>query len=213
MKLRVLVLALCLALPAVPAAAQFYSWGSEPAGSRWYQIKTQDYKVIYPEGLDSLARVYATLLEQVKEPLSVTSGFLPNQNFKWRMPVILHPWEVNSNGMVGWAPKRMELLTTPIAQAPLPQNWPEHLAIHESRHVCQTQYVNARPYHIWDVLLGEIGSGALAAIYCGPVFYEGDAVAAETELSLTGRGRNASFLEYYRVCFSQGDFRNWWRWR
>lgn len=213
MKLRVLTLALALAFPALPAAAQFYSWGSEPAGTCWRQILTPDYKVIYPEGLDSLARVYATLLEQVKEPLSITSGYRPNEKFNWRMPVILHPWEVNTNGMVGWAPKRMELLTTPIAQAPLPQGWPEHLAIHESRHVSQTQYVNDKPYHIWDILFGELGSAALAAIYCGPAFFEGDAVAAETELSRSGRGRNAAFLEYYRVSLAQGDYRNWWRWR
>ena len=213
MKLRVLALALALAFPALPAAAQFYSWGGEPVGQRWYQIKTDDYKVIYPEGLDSLARVYATLLEQVKDPLAVTSGYRPNQMFSKRFPVVLHPWDLHANGMVAWTPKRMELFTTPSAQAPLPQTWAEHLVIHESRHVAQLQYVGEKPYRFWNYLIGQLGGGALAALYCGPAFDEGDAVAGETELTPTGRGRDADFLEYFRVSFAQGDYRDWWRWR
>ena len=213
MRLRGLVLSLCLALASLPAAAQFYNWGSEPVGARWYQLKTQDYKVIYPEGLDSLARVYASLLEQVKEPLSVTSGYRPNQMYRKQLPVVLHPWDLYTNGMVAWTPKRMELFTTPSAQAPLPHPWAEHLTIHESRHVAQMQYVAEKPYRFWNVLMGQLSAGALAALYCGPAFDEGDAVAAETELSASGRGRSAAFLEYFRVAFAQGDFRDWGRWR
>ena len=159
MRLRGLVLSLCLALASLPAAAQFYNWGSEPVGARWYQLKTQDYKVIYPEGLDSLARVYASLLEQVKEPLSVTSGYRPNQMYRKQLPVVLHPWDLYSNGMVAWTPKRMELFTTPSAQAPLPHPWAEHLTIHESRHVAQMQYVAEKPYRFWNVLLGQLSAG------------------------------------------------------
>jgi hypothetical protein len=42
---------------------------------------------------------------------------------------------------------------------------------------------------------------------------EGDAVIAETELTNSGRGRVASFLEYYRLSFLQNKHRNWDKWR
>ena len=164
MKRRGLTVALSLALSVLPASAQFYNWGSEPAGIRWYQLTTPDYNVLYPEGLDSLARVYARLLEQVKEPVGATAGFTPNQMYRKQLPVVLHPWEVSSNGMVAWTPKRMELLTTPLARHPLPHSWEEHLVVHESRHVAQMQYVAAPPYKFWNVLIGQLSAGALSAL-------------------------------------------------
>ena len=97
---RISVLLLTVLLSVVPAAAQFYTAGNEPAGVRWRQITTQDYKLIYPEGLDSLARVYASNLERVKIPVGTTAGYTPNRCFKKPLPVILHPWETASNGMV-----------------------------------------------------------------------------------------------------------------
>ena len=209
---RIVSFALGLML-ALPAAAQFYSLGSEPAGNSWRHIVTQDYDVIYPSGLDSLAQVYAKTLEAVKYPVSVTAGYKPNQLYRKPMPVVLHPWTAHSNGMVAWTPRRVELLTTPPAYAPLAQPWEDHLISHESRHISQMQYVHARPYRVAEWLLGELTAGALSALYAGPSFFEGDAVAAETELGPAGRGRNAEFLEYYRVAFAEGDTRNFWRWR
>lgn len=213
MSRRVLTIALAVLLNALPAAAQFYVDGNEPAAVRWYRIDTPDYKVIYPKGMDSLAVVYARLLEQIKQPVGATAGFVPNQNYRRPMPVILHPWTASANGMVTWTPKRMELYTTPDFSAPLPSPWEEHLVTHESRHVAQMQFMNAKPYKPYGWVLGQLFSGAAAVIYCGPAFYEGDAVAAETELTPSGRGRNAAFLEYYRCAFDDGDMRDWWQWR
>ena len=115
-RLLSLVAAIFLALP---AAAQFYSLGSEPAGVKWYHLRTADFDVIYPKGLDSLARVYASTLERYKMPVGATAGYYPNQLYSKRLPVILHPWTANSNGMVAWTPRRMELLTTPTSVAPM----------------------------------------------------------------------------------------------
>ncbi|MBR4826276.1 MAG: hypothetical protein IKZ91_00125 [Bacteroidales bacterium] len=211
--MRRLVLAFALLLASIPAAAQFYSYGNEPVWTRWRQITTPDYKVVYPEGLDSLARVYADLLERVKRPVGATAGYSPNQEYRKPFPVILHPGTASANGMVAWTPRRMELLTTPTYRGPEPTPWPEHLVVHESRHVAQMQFVNARPYRPYRVIIGDLLAGAVSSVYAGSTFYEGDAVAAETELTATGRGRSASFLEYYRAAFREGDMRNYWQWR
>lgn len=193
--------------------AQFYTSGNEPAGLRWRTYTTEDYKLVFPEGLDSLALVYARTLEIVKKPVGATAGFVPNANYKKPLPVILHPYTANANGMVAWTPRRMELLTTPQSQAPLPCPWELHLAIHESRHVAQMQYVHEKPYRPFRWFTGDLFAAAASVLYCGPAFFEGDAVVAETELTSSGRGRTADFLEYYRASFADGDYRNYWRWR
>lgn len=209
---RISVLLLTVLLSVVPAAAQLYTAGNEPGGVRWRQITTQSYKVVYPEGLDSLARVYAANLEKAKIPVGTTAGYTPNQFYKKPLPVILHPWESLANGMVMWTPKRMELLTTPEFQGYVSTPWDQHLAIHESRHVSQMQAGCDTLYRGWNIALGQLFQGAMAMMYSGLPFLEGDAVVAETELTGSGRGRNAEFLEYYRVAFREGDERDWYQW-
>lgn len=213
MKDRLLTTALACILTALPSAAQFYSLGSEPASVRWNYLETPTYKVIYPAGLDSLAGVYALRLEQAAELVGGSAGFRPNQSFSRRMPVVLHAHTAYSNGMVSWAPRRMELMTMPDPDFPEPTPWETQLAIHESRHAAQMQYTASRPFRGWRIISGQLVSGALAALYCGPSFFEGDAVVAETALTRGGRGRTADFLEYFRVSFAEGSYRDYWRWR
>ena len=211
---RKLVVIACLALSAVPAArGQFYPGGGEATSVRWETISTQDYRVIYPRGLDSLARVYAMELEKCKLPVSGSIGYAPNQGFKRPSPVILHPDTTLANGSVTWTPHRMELNTTPEAYNPEPTPWPRQLAVHESRHLAQMQFVRDRKHRVLNALTGELWGGLLAALYGGPDFFEGDAVLAETALSYAGRGRSADFLEYYRACFAEGEMRDYYKWR
>ena len=198
---------------ALPAAAQFHVMGEDPGGVHWNSIETPTYRVIYPRGLDSLGRAYAIALERAAGPVGATVGARPNAAYKTRMPVILHPFTAYSNGQVTWTPRRMELLTTPDAFADEATPWMTQLAIHESRHVAQMQAMAQPPFRWLNVLTGQGGTGLLAAVYGGPAFFEGDAVAAETALTRGGRGRSAAFLEYYRVSFAAGDFRDYWRWR
>ena len=210
---RKLLPLLAALLATVPAAAQFHSMGEDPGGLRWNFIETPTYRVIYPRGLDSLGRAYAIALERAAGPVGASIGARPNAAYGNRMPVILHPFTAYSNGQVTWAPRRMDLLTTPDAFADDATPWMTQLAIHESRHVAQMQPVAQKPFRWLNFLTGQGGTGLLAAIYGGPAFFEGDAVATETALTRGGRGRTASFLEYYRVSFAAGDFRDYWRWR
>ncbi|MCR5351742.1 MAG: hypothetical protein K6E35_04540, partial [Bacteroidales bacterium] len=196
-----------------PASAQFHTLGDDPGGLRWNSIETPTYRVIYPRGLDSLGRAYAVALERAAGAVGSSIGARPNAAYGKPMPVILHPFTAYSNGQVTWTPRRMELLTTPDAAPDESTPWMTQLAIHESRHVAQMQGVAGKPFRWLNVLSGQLGTGALAAVYGGPAFFEGDAVTAETSLTRGGRGRTASFLEYYRVSFAAGDWRDFWRWR
>lgn len=197
----------------LPLRAQFFMNGSDPASVRWSQINTADYRIVYPRGMDSLARKYALNLERVKLSVGKTAGYIPNEKYSNRMPVILHTQNRVPNGMVVWAPRRMELYTTPEALGGVPMDWSQQLVIHESRHVAQLQYLNDYWLKPYGWLSGQLIPGILTTIFCGPAFFEGDAVSAETALTPSGRGRAADFLGYYRVSFLAGERRDFWKWR
>ena len=108
-------------LPMV-ADAQFYVTGDDPGRLRWYSMDTDNFRIIYPEGNDSLAKVYGGNLEKYRLPVSRTSGYFPGGPGKFRMPVVLHTWNT-SNGSVAWAPKRMDLFTVPSAYDPEALPW------------------------------------------------------------------------------------------
>ncbi len=193
--------------------AQIYTSGENPAGVRWRQLTTDNFRIIFPDGLDSLARIYATQLETWRGPIGQSIGFTPNCRYRRPIPVVLQSYKADNNGMVSWLPRRMELYTVPDAYSPGALPSETELAIHEGRHVAQMQLGRTGIFRPLGWLTGEISTGASAALYGGPVFLEGDAVVAETALTSAGRGRTADFLEYMRVSFGSGDYRNFYRWR
>ena len=194
------------------ASAQFYVTGDDPGHLKWYSINTDSYEVIYPEGADSLAKVYAGKLEKFKIPVSRTSGYITGEGDGKLMPVVLHAYNT-SNGSVAWAPKRMDLFTVPSAYSPEPFPWSTMLSVHESRHVTQMQFgmTGNLKYCTW--IFGEMFNILASLLYPGMAMIEGDAVIAETALTNSGRGRTADFLNYYRVAFDNGDTRSWEQWR
>ena len=109
--LRAFLLAAGL-LAGTAASAQFYQNGSDPFG-RWYTIGTEHFRVVYPEGLDSLARAYVIDLEKWRPLVGQSAGVAPGELQWGRTPVILHPHYPYSNGSVAWAPHRMDLYTHP----------------------------------------------------------------------------------------------------
>ena len=113
MKIRILLIAMILLLASSQARGQFYSDGCDPGSLKWSSVETATYRIIYPRGLDSLARVYAANLENCADAVGWSIGYRPNSSYKKKMPVVLHPYNVSSNGLVTWAPRRLELITTP----------------------------------------------------------------------------------------------------
>lgn len=210
--LRNLTAAAVLCLMPQALSAQFFLGGDDPASARWYSIESPNCRIIYPEGLDSTARSYAMELEKYRLPVSRSVNYIPGEMTRTKMPVVLHPYSALSNGSVAWAPKRMDFYTTPSAYAPEPMPWTTMLAIHESRHVAQMQFGLSHCFRPFYYIFGEMFNGALAGIYPDKWLLEGDAVVAETALSRSGRGRVSDFMNYYRIAFDAGDFRNADRW-
>ena len=183
-----------LLLAVFPARAQLFSSGDDPGGVKWNTISSEHFRLIYPAGNDSLALRYGLTLERYLEPVGASIGYRPNAQYRRPMPVILHAHTARANGSVVWAPRRMDLFTRPQSLSPEPLEWITELAVHESRHVAQMQFARDRGFGVFSAVTGELFTGAMAALYPGP-------------------GRSADFLEYYRVSFATGDYRNWYRWR
>ena len=206
-----IILLLTLMLP-LSASAQFYVTGDDPGRLRWNFIDTESYRVIYPQGSDSLAVTYARKLEKYKIPVSRSSGYVTGQGDGKIMPVVIHAYN-DANGSVAWAPKRMDMFAVPSAYDPEPFPWSTMLSVHESRHVTQMQFGLTQKQKPGKWFLGEGWNIITFLLYPGTAKTEGDAVVAETALTPSGRGRMADFLNYFWVAFDEGDERGWFKWR
>ncbi len=195
-----------------PAAAQFYVTGDDPGKAKWYSIETENFNLIYPEGTDSLARSYAEKIENIRIPVSLTSGYISGEGKGKKLPVVMHAYNA-ANGSVAWAPKRMDLFTIPSAYNPEPMPWSTMLSVHESRHVTQMQFGLTKALKPGNWIFGEMWNILASLIYPGISTMEGDAVITETAWTPSGRGRTADFLNYYWVAMDNGDFRKWQEWR
>lgn len=183
--------------------AQFFTSKDDPSRARWREIKSENYRLIYPRECDSLARIYISNLEKWRP--YVIKGQMINPE---PIPVVLHPYTTMSNGLVSWAPKRMELVTTPDMYDGSADWWEEHLAIHESRHVAQVEHYTRGIYKTFYYLIGEQVTGIGLGLFTSKFTLEGDAVVAETQMTRSGRGRSADFLRHTRALYLEQDFRS-----
>jgi hypothetical protein len=179
-------------LASFQSRAQYFLSGVEPFGTKWRQIKTETFTVIFPSDALQTAIRYANLL-------SVTDSITPKNLHAIQKPfdVVIHNHNVLSNGFVAWAPKRMEIISQ-FPTSTYAQPWLTQLALHETRHTSQMYKLNSGLIRPATFLLGEHAIG-LAAGFVPFWFLEGDAVAFETAASNSGRGRQADFYQYYRA--------------
>lgn len=181
-----IITALLAILLAGNLSAQYYSTGVDPASAKWKQIRTENFQVIFQDEFEEQAQKVAGIMEYYYEQAGKTLNHAPK-----RISIILHNQTILSNGYVAWAPKRVELFTTPPQEA-LPDPWLEHLCIHELRHVVQLDKLNQGLTKIFSVIFGQQAT-ALVAGQIPMWYYEGDAVSAETAFLNYGRGRSPSF--------------------
>ncbi len=189
----ILILILLVILQIPTAKAQYFQTGQDPSQIQWKQINTSNFQVIYPEEFEKQAQRITFVLEQVYNYGSKSLDFRPR-----KISVVLHTRTVKSNGLMAWAPKRIELFTTPHQQI-YAQDWLEQLALHEFRHLVQMDKIQSELPTLVKAILGEQAAAIVVGAYLPFWFLEGDAVVTETALSNTGRGRMAAFSMDYRA--------------
>ena len=124
-------LTLCGLLSSERVVAQYYSWGVDPSTFRWRQMKTENYRVVYPDTAENVANRMMYYLDAVQDDIAY--GYRYPQ---MHIPFVVHPANSLSNGLVMWMPRRVEFLSTPeIRGYSMP--WVKQLIAHEYRHAVQ----------------------------------------------------------------------------
>ncbi|TSD67134.1 hypothetical protein FFF34_006995 [Inquilinus sp. KBS0705] len=205
--LKRLLLPLILLTATMARAQQF---GGNPPSIKWRQVNTPTAKVIFSQGMDSVALRVAATIQQMSTYIKPTIGFKQKQ-----VSIVLQNQTTISNAYVGLAPFRSEFYLTPDQNSfeigSLP--WPEQLAIHEFRHVQQYNNFNVGVSHALRFVFGEGGQALGNALSVPDWFFEGDAVYNETLVSKQGRGRLPYFFNGYRALWAAGRDYSWMKLR
>jgi len=173
--------------------AQYFIWGQDPGSLKWKQVRTENFQVLFPEGYEEQGTYVADALEAAYVAASRTLGHHPR-----KVSVILHNQTVVANGFVSWAPRRLELFTNP-PQDNDSHDWLDQLVVHEFRHVVQVDKLNQGITKVLSYVMGEQATGISFGLFMPMWFVEGDAVAVETGLSNSGRGRLPAFEQGLRA--------------
>lgn len=179
---------ICFLLSSQLIKAQFYVTGDDPASLTWRQYKTDAFRVIFPADDSLTAFYFSSYLSKYYHPLHQS---IQSNERKWN--VVMHTRSLRSNGLVSWAPARMELMSF-VPDDVYNQPWLEQLAIHEGRHMVQLSRMHTGLTGTLYYIFGEQITGGIAGAYLPSWFMEGDAVYAETVFSKAGRGRSLRFL-------------------
>ncbi len=186
------ILPFLLLLIRFQSSAQFYDIGQEPASTKWSIIKTGNFSIIFPS---SYTRAAEAALQFRLAENAVISRNVSRPGFT---PLILHPMNPVSNAYAIWAPRRIEILTTP-PQDTYAQPWMQQLALHEYRHIVQLSSLNQGFTRFMGYLFGQQAAALSTGLFIPSWYIEGDAVATETALGYSGRGRVASFSQPLRA--------------
>lgn len=186
------VLIICGMLITEPLAAQYYSWGADPPSFRWRQMRTDDYRVVYPDTARQIASRMMYYLDAVKDDIDYGYRY-PQMS----IPFVVHPSNFRSNGLVMWMPRRVEFLSTPEVNG-YAMPWTKQLIAHEYRHAVQYNNLNRGVVKALSYILGQ-QSSTIGLLFMPLWMMEGDAVMTETEMSTFGRGMQPSFTMPYRA--------------
>ena len=182
---------LLLFLYFTPVKAQFVDLGQDPASTRWRQIKTEHFQIIYPAFFEQNAQYLANIYEKLYAHAN-SLGSTPK-----KMSMIVRANGGIANGNAGWAPKKSELYTSPSQETT--DAWLEHLCVHEFRHIVQYDKVNQGFTRTLYYLFGEQITMAVVGLYIPMWYLEGDATDFETSVLPGGRGRSPEFLNQMKA--------------
>jgi hypothetical protein len=202
-----LLLPFLLLISTLIKAQQF---GGNPPSIKWKQVNTPAARVIFSQGMDSVALKVAETVAKINRMIQPTIGFKQKQ-----VSIVLQNQTTISNAYVGLAPFRSEFYLTAGQNSfdvgSLP--WPEQLAIHEYRHVQQYNNFNVGLSRGLSILFGEGGQALGNALSVPDWFFEGDAVYNETLVSRQGRGRLPYFFNGYRALWAANKNYSWMKLR
>ena len=193
-----IIVAATLLGTAYTASAQYYTWGADAPYMHWHKSKDKAAKldVIFPDTAAALG--YRMMYYAKATQPSIGFGF---RHGPMKIPFIIHPENLSSNGLVMWLPKRVEILSAPAINS-YSMPWLKQLAAHEYRHAVQYNNLNQAWVRAFSYLLGQ-QSKTIGLLFMPLWGLEGDAVLSETQMSSFGRALQPSFTMHYRAV---GDF-------
>lgn len=198
MKFRYVIVSIISFLYSSAAFSQYYVSDVDPCYLKWNKIENKEKgDIIFPDYIADKAFKVSFLRDKLTSEISqgIDAPI-------YRFPITIHPTNLNSNGMVTYTPRRMELISMP-SRDNFSVPWIKHLVTHEYRHVAQLSALDCGFTRVMSYLIGEQMFGLTAATI-PTYFYEGDAVTAETQFTIFGRGKQASFNTPLRALVLEG---------
>ena len=172
--------------------SQYEKAESAPPNIKWYEKKSGNFTVYFPEELDSIANYTINYLENNIDKIK----FNPSDKIR-RSKVILHNQNSISNAFVTSSPRRTEFYINAKPESPHflhNNNWIDLLSAHEYRHLVQREVgYNSFFNKVVFYLFGEGLSSMLTRSSAPNWYWEGDAVNLETRIGDFGRGRIPHF--------------------
>jgi len=190
---RICLVFFCLTSTSGLVKGQYFSTGQDPASISWKQINTSDFLIIFPSAYEEKAKYMAAIFQDLLE-----KGGKDMEHRPKKFSVVVHTHSATSNGMVAWAPKRMEIFNTSAPDNDS-QLWIDHVSTHEYRHVIQIDKIEQGFTRVLNCIFGQQATMVVVGMYLPPWFLEGDAVCIETALSKSGRGRSPIFEQELRA--------------
>jgi hypothetical protein len=198
--MKKLLVVVSLTLPTLASFAQTVLENNPPS-VKWYEVNTPHFRVIYPKGFQNQAHRVANTLDHLYTTESRTLGAMPR-----KIAVILQNNSSVSNAFVSVLPRRSEFYTMPPQDYNFvgANDWLDMLAAHEFRHVVQYQHAFRGFNKLLYYAFGATTYAGMAQAAVPDWFWEGDAVATETAVLRTGRGKIPEFSLAFKTNLLEG---------
>lgn len=185
-----------------------------PPTIKWKQIKSDNFRIIYPEEIEDFA--IETLILQDSLYKSVTKDIIKKKPKP--IDLLFFNRSVVSNAYAAIAPLRMAWYMTPPNSPSLTISpWNQTLGIHEFRHITQYSRLNQGFTKLASLVAGQFGQATFVSWGTPNWFFEGDAIYNETKFTNSGRGRMPGFelpirtilLENQKISYETAFFRSY----
>ncbi|MFH5884548.1 TolB family protein [Halalkalibaculum sp. DA3122] len=200
---RIVFIAILAGFCATSASAQWYPNTYRPPGLNWQELQTPHFKIVFPDGEDSVAYRTARILEhEYPEVQQLVGGQLSD------FPVVLNNYNDRSNGFVSSLHFRSEIEIPPIkgkTMNPRSGNWLETVVPHELVHALHYNHLDGFWARIVKLFSPDAARSIQGSVPQG--VHEGIATYYETA-GVTpggGRGNYPYFRNQFDAVFSSSE--------